>query len=514
MKILIKERQYKLLSKVLNESVPQKVVSALVDLLQSSRPSYDELARRLNVLVDPNNPLINRRISSGGASYTLNTGQDVLAAYRGGHLPIDEAEDVLKFIFRQSTDDKLTESIANHLVEIDPNFLINFKNGTLNFSNLEQTYGVRQSQALAKAIKTINPISSKYKSIFGDINTNEALKIIDDAIVDAGNKNIDVVLRGKDSNGKEAIYTNADEILAALIDGNITELVKLKVYIINSIPQGPLQNRAKVYVRDEIIKAFTTAENLRGLDKKSVKEIDDTLRKNLGITNPAVSQAMWKKINPYKGTGTGFVQGITAQGPWDYMVYNRLNSKNLINSNPLFEKISGEDFKKLLVWAFTGVGDYQKMKSIYKIYGWPATMWNFGGQYLKAYIVSATTVWVLKAFANWLSTAGSDKQVFPDEVTALQNFFSKENLFENTFIIGIASRILWELGQWMYRVAPGGKLPVYVYQIKDWIKNRLKSEEQTMDTLRRQLPNPDDTSTETETAGPVKKTGSVKRKGK
>jgi hypothetical protein len=507
MKILIKERQYKALSQILNESIPG-IVNALRNLRQLSPNSYDDLARRLDVLVNPTNPVITRQ----GSSYILNNGQDVLNAYKGGLLPLDEAEKVITYIFKNSTDNEVIESVAKHLVDSDTDFLAKFRNGTLNFDNLSQTYGVRQSQALAKAIKTINPISSKYKSIFGDINTNEALTIIDDAIIDAGNKNIDVILKGKDGDRKEAIYTNADEILTALIDGNITDLVKLKVYIINSIQPGPLQNRAKSYVKDKIVNSFTTAENLRGLDKKSVKEIDDTLRKNIGITNPAVSQAMWKKINPLQGAGTGFKQGITSQGPFDYLVYNRLKAKNLIGTNPLFEKISGDDLIKLLVWAFTGVGDYQKLKSIYKVYGWPATMWNAGGQYLKAYIISATTVYTLKALANWFSTAATNKEVFPDEVTAIQNFFSKENLFENTLMVGIASRILWELGQWMYRVAPGGKLPVFVYQIQDKLKQMIQREEQNLDTLKRQLPDKEDTSTSTEKKADTTSPPSEKKK--
>lgn len=498
MKILIKERQYELLTKVLNESVPARVLSALTDLLQISRPSYDELARRLTVLIDPNNPVINRRIQRGSSSYTLNTGQDVLAAYMRGHLPINEAEDVLKFMFRQSTDDALTEAIAKHLVEIDPNFLIKFKNGTLDFNNLTTTYGARQSQAIKNAILAISPIDGRYKSIFGsNLETTDALRIIDDAIVNANNKNVDVVLKGKGLDGKETPFVTAEEILSALIDGRLYDIVKLKTHIINSIPPGPIADSAKKFVKNKIIETFTTAENLRGLDKKSVREIEDNLRTNLGITNPDVAKTMWSKLNPLQGAGTGFKQGLTAQGPWDYLVWNRFDSDNVLSTNPLFNKFKSGDKKKLLVWAFTGVGDIGKMKSIYQTYGWPAAMWNLGGQYLKAYIASATTVWVLKAFINWLSTASSNKEVFPDEVTALQNFFSTENLFENTFIVGIASRILWELGQWMLSVSPGGKLPVFIYQIQERLKQMLQREEQNMNTLREQLPDLETPSNET-----------------
>jgi hypothetical protein len=492
MKILIKERQYELLTKVLNESaVPARVLSALTDLLQISRPSYDELARKLTVLVDPNNPMITRRVSRQGSSYNLNTGQDVLAAYMRGHLTDEDAAEVLTYMFKESTDDKLTEAIAKYLVEVaDPNFLIKFKNGTLNFNDLTTNYGARQSQSIKNAILAINPIDGRYKSIFGsNLETTDALRIIDDAIVNANNKNVDVVLKGKGLDGKETPFVTSEEILSALIDGRLYDIVKLKTHIINSIPSGPIADSAKKFVKNKIIETYTTAENLRGLERKSVREIEDNLRTNLGITNPDVAKTMWSKLNPLQGAGTGFKQGFTAQGPWDYLVWNRLDSDAVLSTNPLFTKFKSGDKKKLLVWAFTGVGDIGKMKSIYQTYGWPATMWNLGGQYLKAYIASATTVWVLKAFANWISTASSNKEVFPDEVTALQNFFSKENLFENTFIVGIASRILWELGQWMYSVSPGGKLPVFVYQIQDWFKRQIQREEQNMNTLREQLPN-------------------------
>lgn len=500
MKILIKERQYKLLKKVLNESgAPARVVAALTDLLQGTRQSYDELGRKLTVLVDPNNPVINRRVSSGGAAYNLNTGQDVLTAYKGGMLSNDDAATVLTYMFKESTDDKLTEAIAKHLVEsADPNFVIKFKNGTLDFNKLEADYGVRQSLAIKNAILGINPIDSRYKSIFGsNLETTDALRIIDDAIVNANNKNVDVVLRGKGLDGRETPFVTAEEILSALIDGRLYDIVKLKTHIINSIPPGPISDSAKKFVKNKIIETFTTAENLRGLDKKSVREIEDNLRTNMGITNPDVAKAMWSKLNPLQGTGTGFKQGLTAQGPWDYMVWNRFDSDNVLSTNPLFNKFKTGDKKKLLAWAFTGVGDIGQLTSIFRTYGWPAAIFNFGGQYLKAYIASATTVWVLKALINWVSTASSNKEVFPDEVTAVQNFFSRENVFENTFIVGIASRILWELGQWMLSVSPGGKLPVYIYQIKDRLKQMLQGEERKMNTLREQLPDLENPSNET-----------------
>lgn len=482
MKILIQERQYRLLSEILNETAAPAVVRALKNLFNVSKSSGDDLLKKLNVLVDKNNPLISRKISSGGAAYNLTTGEQVLKAYYGGQLSLKDAETVLIYIFRESTDVDLTTAIAKHLVnDADPNFLINFKNGSLDFDKLTTKYGPKQSQALKNAILSKSPLNNKYVAIFGDIEPNKALKIINNAIIHADNTGKISSIRSVNKKGIQGEITSGSEILEELINGKITEdYIKLKTLILNSIPPGPLKDKLSVEVKDRIIRDYLSPDYIETFKGKSLQEIKSSLKLN-NITNPDVAGKIYKELNPLKGAGHAFGKGINplADGPFNYAknIWSRNFSKKTLlevqNMNPIFKNVNSEDWNKLLFWAFTGVGDYQQIKSIFRIYGFPGAFGNLGGQYVKSYIIANTTYWLLGTVLEAFTAIFTDKQIYEDDYEAFSDFIIGEFLGFDKLFTGPLGRILFNLGQFIRAKSIGGQLPVWVYDVINNLKKSI-----------------------------------------
>jgi hypothetical protein len=501
MKIIIKENQYKSLHNSLNEQWPA-LVTALRSLLSTDPNSYRYLARNLDNLLLGNPPKVRRRVSpTAGASYTLNDGQSILQAYMRGHLTTDEAAEVVKSIFKSSTNDDIIESISKYFVEVDSDFIRKFKSGSLSFDDLSQEYGIRQSQAIRKAILEVSPLNYKYLTIFGDLDPSVAGKIVDKALVHAASKNVNIALKASTDKGKEVVLTNREDILQAVMNGRLTDFYELKKMIINSIPTGPLANPdpALTFVKNKIITDLTADDLIKVFEGKSIQEIKSSLSKD-GITNPEVSSAIFKKLNPAGGAVTGFWSGVKADSAGK-MIFRILLNKATISSaqtaNPVFKNIDQEDFKKLLFWSVTGLGDYQKVKSIFNTYGKGAATANVIGQYVWSYISSAITVLALKTLRMAFLSIFSEKQIFPDEFTAWAAFVNQELLNLKNFAAGPIGRILVELVDWMWEKSPGGKLPVKVYQIIDRIEELLGIAEEKMENARENLPlNPDGTIVE------------------
>lgn len=502
MRIIIKENQYKALYNSLNEQWPG-LVTALRNLFSSDPNTYRNLARNLDNLLLGNPPKVRRRLTpTAGSSYTLNDGQAILQAYMRGHLTTDEAAEVVKSIFKSATDEEIINSVGKYFVEVDSEFVRKFRTGSLSFDDLTQEYGARQAQAIRKALLEVSPLSYKYITIFGDLNPDVAARIIDKALTHAASKNVNIALKATSDKGKEIVLTNREDILPAVISGKLTDFYELKKMIINSIPTGPVANPdpALTFVKNKIISDLTADDLIKGFEGKSIQEIKSSIAKD-GITNPEVASAIFRKLNPFGGAVDAFWKGIGADSAGKMITRIMLNKAAISsaqNANPVFKNIDQEDFKKLLVWSVTGIGDYQKVRSILSTFGkGPATA-NVLGQYVYAYISSSITVFALKTLWMAIKSIFSDKQIFPNEWTAWAAFLQQEFLNSNNFMTGPIGRILLELGQWMWNKSPGGKLPVQVYQILDKLQELIGIAEKKVEDARENLPlNPDGTIVQT-----------------
>jgi hypothetical protein len=255
----------------------------------------------------------------------------------------------------------------------------------------------------------------------------------------------------------------------------------LKKYIVNSIPTGPVPSAVN-RVKNKIYQGFFTDDYLIPAKGKSIKEIEKSLN-DIGITNKELASELWKKVNPDKGMGTGFKQGFTSKGPLDTARNVIWGRKGFKDSDIRLKGLTLEDFNRLLVWGFTGVGDIYKLRQILRTYGGWAVFANVSGQYLKSYLGSAATMYIIKTFIIWLNQAAQDKQVSKDEVEAWGKIFRENSFFENSFFAGILSRLLVELLLWMNEKSVGGKLPVYVYDVKQWFKQQQNKVQENVDNI-------------------------------
>lgn len=492
MRIIIKENQYKTLYNSLNEQWPG-LVTALRNLFSSDPNTYRYLARNLDNLLLGNPPKVRRRLTpTAGSSYTLNDGQAILQAYMRGHLTTDEAAEVVKSIFKSATDEEIIKSIGKYFVEVDSDFVRKFRTGSLSFDDLTQEYGARQAQAIRKALLEVSPLSYKYVTVFGDLNPDVAARIIDKALTHAASKNVNIALKATSDKGKEVVLTNREDILPAVISGRLTDFYELKKMIINSIPTGPVANPdpALTFVKNKIIADLTADDLIKVFEGKSLQEIKSSINKD-GITNPEVASAIFRKLNPAGGAVDAFWKGLGADSAGKIILrilMNKMSISSVQTANPVFKNIDQEDFKKLLVWSLTGIGDYQKVRSIINTFGKGPGAANALGQYVYAYISSSFTVFLLKTLAMAITSAFSEKQIFPNEWTAWAAFVQQEFLKKDNLFAGPIGRILFELGQFVWEKSPGGRLPVEVYKILNRIKEEIGIAEEKVEDARRNLP--------------------------
>lgn len=492
----------KLVNRILNESNP-----ILGKIAQAIRP-----VTRLRFVNSIDNLLTTGKIQNvNKSSIVMRDGDEVLTNFLGNNLKSKDMQRVFNSIFREADDDQTIKVMSEYLLK-RPGFVSRYEGMTdLDIlTDLTNKYGIKQASVLKNGLLSLRPrVSPSYNMVFGGIPQNEALKIIDNSISKALTKDNFKPLKGIGPENKEIATQNPNEILKLILSGDLTDIPLLKKYIINSIPIGPVPPAVN-RVKNKIFQSYFTNDYLIPAKAKSVKEIEKNLT-DIGITNKELATELWKKVNPDSGVGTGFKKGISSSGPYTYIKNAVWGRENFKNSNEKLKGLTLEDFNKLLVWGFTGVGDYTRVIQILRTYGGWSALANVGGQYLKSWIGSALIFYIWKTFAAFLSEANQREQVSETDVEAWGKILSANSFFQNSFFAGVLSRLTIELLLWMNEKSVGGKLPVYVYDIQQWVQQQQNIVRDKMNNIENMVTpkttkgvipkttKPDSTATNTET---------------
>lgn len=493
----------KLVNRILNESI-----AILGKIAQAIRP-----ATRLKFVNSIDNLLTTGKIQNvNKSSIVMRDGDEVLTNFLGNKLKSKDMQKVFNSIFRAADDDQTITVMSEYLLT-RPGFVSRYEGMTdLDIlKDLTNKYGIRQASVLKNGLLSLRPrVSSSYNMVFDGISQNEALQIIDNAISKASGKDNFKSLKGIDSKKNREIPTqNADEILKLILSGNLTDIPLLRKYIINSIPIGPVPPAVN-RVKNKIFQSYFTNDYLIPAKGKSVKDIEKTFA-DIGITNKELASELWKKVNPDSGVGTGFKKGISSSGPSTYIRNAVWGRQDFKNSDKKLKGLTLEDFNKLLVWGFTGVGDYTQVIQIIRTYGAWSGLANVGGQYLKSWLGSALIFYFWKTMGKAFSEMNQREQVSATEAIAWGKIFSANSFFQNSFFAGVLSRLMVELLLWMNEKSVGGKLPVYVYDIQQWVLQQQNKVRENMDIIENRVSTTRN-STSTTTGNSTSTTKSVSKK--
>lgn len=470
----------KLVNRILNESNP-----ILGRIARSILP-----ATRLKFVNNLDNLLTTGKIENvNKSSIVMRDGDEVLTNFLSNTLKSSDMQKVFNSIFRAADDDQTIKVMSEYLLS-RPKFVSRYEGMTdLDILNdLTTKYGIKQASVLKNGLLSLRPkVSPSYNMIFGGIPQNEALKIIDNSISKALTKDNFKSLKGIGPKNKEVMTQNPDEILKLILSGNLTDIPLLKKYIINSIPIGPVPPAVN-RVKNKIFQSYFTDDYLIPAKAKSVKEIEKNLA-DVGITNKELASEIWKKVNPDSGVWTGFKKGISSSGPTTYIRNAVWGRQDFKNSDKKLKGLTLEDFNRLIVWGFTGVGDYTVVRQILRTYGGWSALANVGGQYLKSWLGSAFIFWFWKTMGKYLSEANQREQVSVTEAEAWGKIISDNSFFQNSLFAGVLSRLMIELLLWMNEKSVGGKLPVYVYDIQQWIQQQQNKVRENMNKIENTVKN-------------------------